>query len=252
MTAASRVARAATALLVLATLAGTLAWFDVLPGGWTLRGWLEPHAKREARARAEHRRERLALFAETAAEAPAGAVVFLGSSTIERFPLAASFPGVPCVERGIGDEDARGLLERLERSLPPAPLAGAVLYLASVDFRRHGAPPEAVRARAAAVVDALRGRQADLPLALIGILPERDMAPALVERLAATNAALAGLCAERGVAFVRTDRAPITDAVGALDPACAADHLHLNAAGYRALAGWLKAEGGALGALLSR
>ncbi|MEZ6021672.1 MAG: hypothetical protein R3F17_16760 [Planctomycetota bacterium] len=39
-----------------------LAWIDVLPGGWTLRGWVIPHAQREERLRLQHREQRLAEF----------------------------------------------------------------------------------------------------------------------------------------------------------------------------------------------
>ena len=42
------------ALLTGALLVGsallTLAWYDVLPGGWTLRGWVVPHYQRQAEA----------------------------------------------------------------------------------------------------------------------------------------------------------------------------------------------------------
>ena len=28
----------------------TLSWFHVLPGGWRMRGWIKPHAERQAEA----------------------------------------------------------------------------------------------------------------------------------------------------------------------------------------------------------
>jgi lysophospholipase L1-like esterase len=243
--------RAALALVVFVAAGLALAWIDVLPGGWTLRGWVTPHAVRHAREHAAHRARRLAAFEAERAGAPEGAVVFLGSSTIERFPLAERFPGVPCLDRGIGEESLPALLDRLERSLPAAAPAGAVLYLGSIDFRVEGRATARIAALAELALRFLREGRPDLPLAVIGILPERDMPPAMVERLAATNASLAALCERAGVAFVRTDRPPVTGPDGSLVPASAADRLHLNGAGYRALARWLVEDGGAVGRLLA-
>lgn len=230
-------------------LVATLSWTHVLPGGWRMRGWLMPPAVREARALEDHAaRRRLAFAAE--APPPAGAVVFLGSSTIERFPLAESFPDVICVDRGIGNESLPRLLERLDASLPEARPAAAVLYLGSIDFRLHGRPPARIAALARLAMRWIRERHPDLPVALIGILPEQDMPAEMVARLAETNAALAALCAAEGCSFVPTNVAPITRADGSLEPALAADRLHLNDAGYVALAALLRADGGPVGAIL--
>ncbi|MCP3918070.1 MAG: hypothetical protein GY711_21185 [bacterium] len=236
--------------VVLAAAAVGLAWIDVLPGGWTLRGWVTPHAVRRARAQAEFSAERVTRFAETNATLAAGSIVFIGSSTIERFPLAELFPHKPCVDRGIGGETATELLARLGASLPHATPAGVVLYAASLDFRRENQPPAVVARRVAAIAEALHGRFAGVPVAVIGILPERDMPAAMVARLTSTNAELAALAEELGIAFVPTDRAPITDATGSLAADCAADRLHLGPKGYAALARWLIDEGGPVGELL--
>lgn len=241
---------AAAALLGCAAVYAIAAWYHGVPGGWTLRGWVVPHALREARAQAARSAARLATFARENPAAPEGAVLFLGSSTIEYFPLDELFAGVPCLNRGIGNESAAELLARLEASLPQRPPAGAVLYAASIDFRRLGAAPEEVAARAWAVVRALRERYPDLPVALVGLLSERDFPPGEVARLARTNAALAELASRRELAFVRTDRPPVTLPDGTLAPDASADRLHLNERGYRALAGWIVEDGGAVGRLL--
>lgn len=239
----------ASAALLLAGYA-TAAWFELVPGGWTLRGWVVPHAVREARAQAARSAQRLATFALENSAAPAGAVLFLGSSTIEYFPLEL-FEGVACLDRGIGNESAAELLRRLDASLPVAAPAGAVLYVASIDFRSLGAAPAEVAARAWAVVRALRAHYPDLPIALVGLLSERGFPPERVALLAETNAELAALAERRGLAFVRTDRPPVTRPDGTLALECSADRLHLNERGYRALAGWILADGGAVGRLLA-
>jgi hypothetical protein len=221
-----------------------LAWFGVIPGGWTLRGWIEPHAERRAREQAEYSSERLAEFRRENGTAPAGSIVFLGSSTIERFPLRSAFPERPCLDRGIGDETTDELLDRLDASLPDAPPAGVVLYVASVDFRRAGRSPEVIKSRLETIVRRLRARDPALPIALIGILSERGATPEFVARLAATNARLEGFAQANGLAFVRTDRAPITLPSGALSEECSVDRLHLSEEGYRHLARWLLEDGG--------
>ena len=235
----------------LAALAVTLAWFDVLPGGWTLRGWIEPHGVRAAREQAARSAARLASFAEENRRAPSGAIVFLGSSTIERFPLEKLFPGRPVLNRGIGNETAPELFERLAASLPDTPPAGAVLYTASVDFRGERRPPAILCRRVKGIVRELRRRHPGLPLALIGLLSERDIEPGLLAALGEANAALRALCTELDIAFVATARAPVVDETGALDPACSADRLHLNTEGYRHLARWLREDGGRVGRLLA-
>ncbi|MEZ6014622.1 MAG: GDSL-type esterase/lipase family protein [Planctomycetota bacterium] len=232
----SRVLQRSAAALALAAGALALAWHDVLPGGWTLRGLVRPHAEREAEARAAHRSLRLAEF-EREALAPS-AVVFLGSSTIERFPLAEAFPGATTLNRGIGDEPLAQLIERIPRALPEAPRAW-VVYAGSVDVRRLARPADAVARDAALLLDALAERAPSAPVVWLGVLPDRTMAPDVASRVAALNAALEALVTARGGVFVDTHRPPLVNAAGALPIAASVDELHLSEAGYAALARWL-------------
>ncbi len=247
---ASHPAAVVAALLVAALVVLVLVWNDVLPGGWTLRGWVEPHAERAAREQRERSAARLALFRRENPAVPAGAVVFVGSSTIERWPLETSFPAATCVDRGIGNESSAELLERLAGSLPAARPAGFVVYAASIDFRRENAPPDAVAARVGRVLDALAAAHAGVPTLLLGLQSERDAPPGFVERLRRTDAALRALARARGVAFLETARPPLVDPQGRLTVACSADDLHLNARGYAVLTDWILAEGGPLAGIL--
>lgn len=231
-------AAAAAALSGLGLLALALAWHDVLPGGWRLRGFVKPHAVRDAEARAAHRAARLALFRSEPAAAP-GAIVFLGSSTIERFPLREAFPGLHTLNRGIGDEPLAELCARLAVGLPPDPGA-FVVYGGSVDARRLGRSAEEVAAEAERVLDALAARAPGAPIAWIGVLPDRTMSADVAARVSACNAALAALSARRGHTFVPTHRAPLVDAAGRLSAAASVDELHLSQDGYEALAGFLR------------
>lgn len=110
----TRPARVLAACGVTLIAALVLAWLDVLPGGWRLRGLVVPHAVREQRERERHFDARLADFAAEGREQTADAVVFIGASTIERCPLASLFPGCRVANRGIASARARELAARLD------------------------------------------------------------------------------------------------------------------------------------------
>ena len=223
-----------------------LAWAEQVPGGWRLRNLFEPHAAREARRQAAWRAERLEAFtAEPAPGAPP--VVFFGSSTIERFPLADLFPGVSTLNRGVAFEPLAQLQDRLAVAVPER-IAGAVLYAGSIDHRFGGAQPEELGAGLEALVAALRQRHGAIPIAVLGLLGERELEPAQLLRLTRANDALEAAVGRLGgsCAFVPTLGAPLTDAAGRLAPELSTDALHLNEAGYRALAERLLAHGSAL------
>jgi len=234
---ARRLASLAGALVALATVALALAWHDVLPGGWRLRGYVRPHWEREAAERATHRAARLAKFAREPIQR--GAVVFIGSSTIERFDLAAAFPGVPCVNRGIGDELLGELRSRAASTLPPEPRA-IVVYAGSVDVRRTARSAELIAQDAEGLLDLLAARAPGVPIAWIGVLPDRAHAPDVAARVSALNGQLAALVARRGGTFVATHRPPLVDGSGRLARDHSVDDLHLSERGYTVLAAWIR------------
>ena len=244
----SRKTALAVGLLALLTL---LVWVDVLPGGWHLRGWVVPHAVRRAQEQAHHSAARLALFESERSTIPAGALVFLGSSTVEYFPLESSFPGRPVLNRGIAGESAGELLARLHASLPAAEPAAAILYGGSIDFRREGASPAEVSRRVKSVLLALKDRAPDLPIILLGILPERDMDAPFVARLILTNRRLDALATEQAITFVSTERPPIMTPGGSLAHEYSVDRWHLNAAGYEHLTRWILMSAGPAAELLA-
>lgn len=237
------------AVLALGALAAgvylLLAWNEQVPGGWRLRNLFEPHAEREARRQAAWRAERLEAFAAEPAPAEAP-VVFLGSSTIERFPLTELFPGAVTLNRGIGFEGLADLQQRLEIGVPDE-VAAAVLYVGSIDHRFRDAAPRALALGVQEVIAALRGRLGPIPIATLGLLGERDLAPEEHARLLAANEALERATeAVEDCWFVATDGPPLMDAQGRLDPALSTDALHLTVDGYRELATRLLTHGGAV------
>lgn len=272
-------ARAVLAVLMLVAAAAYGLWrIDVLPGWWDLTHWGLDVEEVAERARAAHRADRLRVFEQEAAaarmhafdeRAAGGAlatgdarptVVFIGSSTIERFDLEAAFPGASTWNRGIGDERAELMAARLDAGIDWALVDGVVVYAASVDFRRVGVGAEATVRRAELVLDGIAARAAGKPVLVLGLLSQRDLVDdrtaegptARVGRrsLDAANAALAAAAAERGFGFLPLDRAPLTAPDGTLAEAYAADRLHLNRDGYQVLTEWIRKNGGPLAALL--
>ncbi len=237
------------ALLVLAlgTLALAGAWHDLWPGGWTLRRLV---GQDDAALRYhERRRQRLASFAGELV--PPGSIAFLGSSTVERFPLAESFPGVPTLNRGIGDELISELVERLERSVP-ADAAAVVLYAGSVEFRERppGSGTTIVKELRAAVAR-LRELRPQASVLVLGILPERAMPPGRVAELRELNQRLEAQVRELGASFLATDFAPLALPDGSLAETFSSDRLHLNADGYTELSRALRLPPSPLAELLA-
>jgi lysophospholipase L1-like esterase len=205
-----------------------------IPGTHRLRTWLSD----------QRHAARIEGFAAEAGRVPEGAVVFLGSSTIEGFPFAKLFPGAPCSNRGVGGDTTLGLLRRLDASLPVARPSGIVIYSGANDLRAfHEAPADIVGAMAS-VLDAIAARFSGVPVALIGTMPVCDPPPGDAERLRALNEGLRALATARGAAFVGTVRPPLADANGRLERSMSVDGEHLVTAGYEVLARWLLEDGG--------
>ncbi|MBK7874976.1 MAG: hypothetical protein IPJ77_04365 [Planctomycetes bacterium] len=248
----AQLAGAALALYVV------LAWTLDAPGGWTLRRWIEPARERRAREVALHASERMQAWRDENERAPAGSVVFLGSSTIERMPLAALFPGQRVLNRGIARATELELVRWLDRILPRAAPAAFVVYAGSIDWREDGASAPEVVERTRALLDALAARAPAAPIALVGVLSERGAPPERVARLVELDDALAAHCRARNppAAFVPTLRPPLctpetSSSAGPLAEDLSSDSLHLNEEGYRVLARWILDDGGAAGRLLS-
>lgn len=236
---------------VLGCAYGATAWFDCAPGGWKLRSHFEDPSARSARSTSLHILERLRAFAAEEPGAARGAVLFLGSSTVERWPTADSFPNKRVLDHGLAGIS----LEREERlfdaCLPTSTPAGVVFYGGSLDLRQPSEPFEQALARLPRLVQRLRVRYGHgLPITLLGLLPARHMDSSARASLAQGNESLRVLARENALAFVPTDRPPLSTADG-LAQELSSDELHLNAEGYRVLSRWLVTEGGEAGRALA-
>ncbi len=233
------------AVVVLAGLVG-LVWFRVVPGRDAVS-----RIRNERAARAERETRTAGFLGRYAIDnrrAAAGSVVLIGSSTIERGPWAEIFPSTRILNRGIGGETAIELGARLADSLPDAKPAGIFVYAGAADLRFDGASPREAARRVAALCDALspqHGLYMTVPVAIIEVLSEVAPTPERLADVRALNASLAILAAEHGFAFVRTSVPPLVDADGRLPAALSTDGVHLNDAGYRALADRMRIDGGA-------
>ena len=167
-------------LLLLAVL--VLSWFHVLPGGWFLRNLIEDPGAREARLQAEHEAERQLEFTEEEPKilALGSPIVFFGSSTVERFPVAASFPAVEVVNRGIGGEATSHLLTRMDASLPSEVwprVKGVLLYVGSIDLRILRVTTAELMIRVEKVVRCAQKLAPQAPIMLLGYVPGRSAEP---------------------------------------------------------------------------
>lgn len=237
--------------LALLLAASVLAWHGHLPGTWWLRERLQERPARMEWLRQREVARRLAELRLENRRAPAGATVFLGSSTIERFPLQSCFPGRVLLNRGVLGLTSAELGEHLDELLPGAPAAAFVLQVGGNDLRREGVEPEVLHERVAAILERLRARAPAAPIALVGLFPVLGTEQRDRTRLERANALLEELARRSGCAFVPTDRPPLRAPSGALALEYAFDPQHLNDAGYRLLARWILEDARPLGPLLS-
>jgi lysophospholipase L1-like esterase len=189
--------------------------------------------------------QRMLGYARDAKHVPAGTVVFLGSSSVVRFPLAELFPAAPALNRGLGAESVADTMRRLRRTLPAARPAGVVVWAGANDLRALAADPLVIVERVARLLDAVHARFPAVPLALLGVPPWCDQTDTDLDRLRRLNDGLGSLAFARGVPFVDMSRPPLTIADGCLAPEMAdSDRKHLGPAGYEQLARWILEEGG--------
>jgi len=239
---ASRHARWGRTVALLAAAGTTyviLALIGHAPGGWRLRTLVSSPSEIADAARRDHRARRLEHFAKEPVSS--GGVLFIGSSTIEYFDLAAAFPAANTINRGIGDEDLAGLQARFVETLTATRCEAIVLYAGSVDFRRLRRSPAEIATDVARLLESASSTVPDARVLLLGILPERDHSEAMAARLALTNAALQDLAEARPqVSFVNTSRPPVAEETsGALERDLSRDRVHLNEGGYKEIAPWI-------------
>lgn len=224
--------RSSDRLVLVAGLLGA----GLLAAGWAGQGWpwgspallaaAEPPGPQRWEAQIR------AFEAEDRTNPPApGGVLFVGSSSIVRWPLEQSFPDLPLIKRGFGGSQVADTLYFAERIILPYKPRVVVVYAGDNDIA-VGKTAEQVRADYRALTAKILAALPRTRIVFISIKPSLKRW-ALFEKMQAANRLIEADCA-------RDERLVYLDVVGPmLGPdgkpraeLLAADELHLSDEGY--------------------
>jgi len=187
-----------------------------------------------ASAEAARFEEELAAFAreDRRRRSPAGALLFVGSSTIRLWPrLARQFAPRPVVQRGFGGATLAEVHRHRGLLFGPHRPAAVILYAGENDVAEGAAPGDVVARWRALRRDLANTPAGAAPVVFVDLKPSParfDLWP----RMRATNAAMRALEADRPAAFVDTAEL-VLDADGVPRPELfLPDDLHFAELGY--------------------
>jgi len=167
-------------------------------------------------------------------------VVFVGSSILAQWTcLAAHLAPLPVDNRAASGTLTQDQLDRFDSLIDPGAPALVVYYCGSNDLKA-GCDPEAIAARCFAFSDRLRTRHPAVPLVLLASLcsPDRRATWARVDRYNHLMAVHCARAADRH--FVDLNPALLNAAGEPMPGFFQDDQLHLQPAGYSALARHLR------------
>jgi lysophospholipase L1-like esterase len=161
-------------------------------------------------------------FADVKSACP---IVFVGDSRIEGAEWAELL-GADISNRGIGGDTTRGVLDRIESSVP----AGTRVCLVQVGFNDlyAGMPPDKVAVNLATIAKSVKAAR----VIVTSIIPASSSSKYLDPRIAEVNEKAAVLVKQAGAEWL--DLSPVFG--GELSAEFTADGIHLNGFGYRMLA----------------
>ncbi len=162
-----------------------------------------------------------------------GSVVFVGSSSIKNWTdLAASFPGVPVLNRGFGGSTMADVVYYMRRIVLPYRPRLVVLYAGDNDLA-EGRSPERVLADYRAFVAQLRHALPATRVVFVSIKPSPTRR-AFIEPMRETNRRIRAVIAHDSLQTYVDVFTSMLDATGQPRPALfQADSLHMTQAGYR-------------------
>jgi len=171
--------------------------------------------------------------ADRATPPPKGEVVFVGSSTIRLWDLAASFPGLAAINRGFGGSEMADATRYVDRIVVPYAPRTVVVYSGDNDIM--GTTAEQITIAFERFVRAVHAKLPTTRIVIIGIKPSL-LRWAQVDRMRMANAMLARFC-ERDdrLAFVDVDHAMLGWDEKPRPELYVQDGLHLTPAGYQIL-----------------
>jgi lysophospholipase L1-like esterase len=163
---------------------------------------------------------------------PPGAVLFIGSSSIQHWKsLAADFPEASVINRGFGGSEINDSTYFADRIVAPYRPRAIVMYAGDNDLQ-DGVTPEQVRDDFAAFVRKARAVDPGVPIAFVAIKPSVARA-VLLPKIRAANALARDYAAtQRGVTYLDTFTPMLSHAGGPRPELFGPDGLHMNRAGY--------------------
>jgi lysophospholipase L1-like esterase len=163
---------------------------------------------------------------------PAGAVLFVGSSSIRFWTtLAADFPGVATINRGFGGSELADSVYYAGRIVLPYRPRIVVLYAGDNDIWA-GKTPEAVLADFRAFRSAVHAALPQTKIIFLAIKECPSRAQVRAQDRAANRLIAADCAAHPGCEFLDVDTPLLTPAGGFRPELYRADQLHLSPAGY--------------------
>jgi lysophospholipase L1-like esterase len=164
---------------------------------------------------------------------PKGEVVFVGSSTIRLWDLAASFPDVKTINRGFGGSEMADSTRYVDRIVVPYEPRVVVVYAGDNDIM--GTTSEQITIAFEQFVRAVHAKLPATRIVYVGIKPS-PLRWAQVDRMRAANDAIEQFCQrDDRLAFVDVDHAMLGWDEKPRPELYQADGLHLTAAGYHIL-----------------
>ncbi len=211
-------------------LAGAALW------GTTSAAWADPPAApatSPAAVTTERWEAAIAAYEKEDAvmRPPTGGNVFVGSSSIRLWPVAKSFPDLPCVNRGFGGSQLPDVLKYVERIVTPYQPAVVLLYCGDNDLAAKRTP-EQVRDDYREFVTRVREKCPEAKIVWITIKPSLKRW-ALREEIQRANAlVLASQQDQSNEAYVDVWTPALNEEGTPTPELFVKDGLHLSPAGY--------------------
>jgi lysophospholipase L1-like esterase len=171
--------------------------------------------------------------ADRVAPPPKGEIVFVGSSTIRLWDLAASFPDLKTINRGFGGSEMADSTRYVDRIVVPYSPRIVVVYAGDNDIM--GTTSETITIAFERFVRAVHAKLPETRILYIGIKPSL-LRWGQVDRMRMANTMIRQFC-ERDdrLGFVDTDNAVLGWDEKPRKDLYVADGLHLTPAGYQVL-----------------
>lgn len=176
--------------------------------------------------------------ADQASQPPKGEIVFVGSSTIRRWDLAASFPDLKTINRGFGGSEMADATRYVDRIVIPYSPRLVVVYSGDNDI--GGTTSEQIVISFERFVRAVHAKLPQTRIVIIGIKPSL-LRWAQIDRMRTANTMLRAFC-ERDdrLAFVDVDNAMLGWDEKPRRELYVEDGLHLTPQGYQILSTLLR------------